>query len=208
VIRSAPTVEVLTASDAQERQGRAAGWLSAAGCRTGDRVVFCLGSSADLICAVLGAARVGVIPVLLNATLTEAERDALIADARPTISVLTQADLSRVMAGSPRELSAYPLTRPMHYTSGTTGRPKGVTTGVWDEATARAVFEDEAAVWQFDPHDLHIRRGHPALGRFAGHPQSLRCRHGTRCAATSASHHHVLGADPSAADPAAGRARE
>jgi len=156
VSRSAPTVEVLTAGDAEERQRRAAGWFSAAGCRTGDRVVFCLGSSADLICAVLGAARAGVIPVLLNATLTEAERGALIADAQPTISVLTQADLSRVMAGSPRELSPYPLTRPMHYTSGTTGRPKGVTTGVWDEATARAVFEDEAAVWQFDPHDLHM----------------------------------------------------
>ena len=44
----------------------------------------------------------------------------------------------------------------MHYTSGTTGRPKGVTTGLWDEATARAVFEDEAAVWHFDPHDLHM----------------------------------------------------
>ncbi len=50
----------------------------------------------------------------------------------------------------------YPLTRPMHYTSGTTGRPKGVTTGIWDEATARAVFEDEAAVWHFDRRDLHL----------------------------------------------------
>ena len=39
----------------------------------------------------------------------------------------------------------------MHYTSGTTGRPKGVTTGLWDDATARAVYEDEAAVWHFDP---------------------------------------------------------
>ncbi len=44
----------------------------------------------------------------------------------------------------------------MHYTSGTTGRPKGVTTGIWDEATARAVYEDEASVWHFDPADLHL----------------------------------------------------
>jgi long-chain acyl-CoA synthetase len=44
----------------------------------------------------------------------------------------------------------------MHYTSGTTGRPKGVTTGVWDEDMARAVFEDEAAVWQFDAADRHL----------------------------------------------------
>ena len=44
----------------------------------------------------------------------------------------------------------------MHYTSGTTGRPKGVTTGLWDERTAQQVFEDEAGVWHFDSDDLHM----------------------------------------------------
>jgi acyl-CoA synthetase (AMP-forming)/AMP-acid ligase II len=152
----APTVEVLGAADAEDRQRRAAGALLARGCRSGDRVLFCLGSSPDLICAVLGAARVGLIPVLLNATLTNAERDSLMADARPTLAVLAEPALSRLLEGSPAELSPYPLTRPMHYTSGTTGRPKGVTTGVWDEATAKAVFDDEAAIWQFEPQDLHM----------------------------------------------------
>jgi long-chain acyl-CoA synthetase len=156
VTRGAPAVELLDAADAEDRQRRAAGALLSRGCRPGDRVLFCLGSSADLICAVLGAARVGVIPVLLNATLTEPERDSLIADARPTLAVLAESELSPLFGGPPAELSPYPLTRPMHYTSGTTGRPKGVTTGIWDEATAKAVFDDEAAIWQFDPEDLHM----------------------------------------------------
>jgi long-chain acyl-CoA synthetase len=156
VTGGAPTVEVLGAADAEDRQRRAAGALLARGCQPGDRVVFCLGSSADLICAVLGAARVGVIPVLLNATLTESERESLMADAQPTHAILAESELSPLFEGTPAELSPYPLTRPMHYTSGTTGRPKGVTTGVWDEATAKAVFDDEAAVWQFDPRDLHM----------------------------------------------------
>ena len=147
---------MLGAADAEDRQRRAAGALLARGCRSGDRVVFCLGSSADLICAVLGAARVGVIPVLLNATLTESERESLMADAQPIHAILSESELSPLFEGTPAELSPYPLTRPMHYTSGTTGRPKGVTTGVWDEATAKAVFDDEAAVWQFDAHDLHM----------------------------------------------------
>ena len=59
----------------------------------------------------------------------------------------------------------------MHYTSGTTGKPKGVTTGLWDEATARAVFEDEADVWHFDPDDLHMVCSpmyHTPSVRFAG----------------------------------------
>jgi long-chain acyl-CoA synthetase len=150
------TVELLTADVAEAAQRKAAGALLAQGCQRGDRVAFCLGSSADLICAVLGAARVGLIPVLLNATLTEVERDMLVADATPTVQVFDRATLSALMEGPESELSPHPLTRPMHFTSGTTGHPKGVTTGIWDENTAKAVFEDEASVWQFSPSDLHL----------------------------------------------------
>jgi long-chain acyl-CoA synthetase len=156
--RDAPVVELLRAADAEERQRRAAGTLRARGCRDGDRVAFALGSSADLICAVLGAARSGLIPVLLNATLTPAERDALADDARPALRIFDRLALAALVddGHAPVELAPYPLTRPMHYTSGTTGRPKGVTTGIWDDTTARAVYEDEAAVWHFDPRDLHM----------------------------------------------------
>ena len=153
----APTVELLHAADAEDRQRRAAGALLDAGCRHGDRVAFALGSSADLICAALGAARIGLIPVMLNATLTSTERDDLAADARPAVRIFTRAELHDLgREGQPTDLAPYPLTRPMHYTSGTTGRPKGVTTGLWDDATARAVVEDEAAVWHFDRKDLHM----------------------------------------------------
>jgi acyl-CoA synthetase (AMP-forming)/AMP-acid ligase II len=151
-----PSIEILEAADAEVRQRRAAGALLARGCTRGDRVAFALGSSADLICAVLGAARVGLIPVLLNATLTDTERDLLAEDADPALRVFDAAALAAVSDGPPADLAPYPLTRPMHYTSGTTGRPKGVTTGLWDEATARAVFEDEASVWHFDRSDLHL----------------------------------------------------
>jgi long-chain acyl-CoA synthetase len=152
-----PTVEVLHASDAEDRQRRAAGALLARGCTRGDRVAFALGSSADLICAVMGAARIGLIPVLLNATLTAAERDDLGADARPTVRIFDQAELHDLIEeGAPTDIAPHPLTRPMHYTSGTTGRPKGVTTGLWDERTARQVFEDEAGVWDFNADDLHM----------------------------------------------------
>ena len=152
----APTVELLHAADAEDRQRRAAGALLAAGCTRGDRVAFALGSSADLICGVMGAARIGLIPVLLNATLTPAERDDLAADADPALRVFTVSDLQHLIEGDPTDLAPYLLTRPVHYTSGTTGRPKGVTTGLWDEDTARQVFEDEASVWHFDPKDLHM----------------------------------------------------
>ena len=41
----------------------------------------------------MGAARIGLIPVMLNATLTPAERDDLAADARPAVRVFTEPEL-------------------------------------------------------------------------------------------------------------------
>jgi long-chain acyl-CoA synthetase len=164
-------VEVVTAQAAEDRQQRMAGSLRAAGLGPGDRVAICLPSSAALLCAVLGALRTGVVPVLLNATLLEAERDALVDDADPSL-VITEADhLADLESGAPVELAPYPLARPMHYTSGTTGRSKGVWTGVWDAATAEAAFADEADLWSFGPDDVHLVCSpmyHSVSIRFAG----------------------------------------
>ena len=135
---------------------RAAGSMLAAGARPGDRVAFWLPSSADLLCAVLGAARVGIVPVLLNANLLARERDALLEDADPVQQVLDPMTLAGLFDGPTAEMADFPLTRPMHYTSGTTGTAKGVTTGIWDEATAARVFDDEASVWDFDAADRHM----------------------------------------------------
>ena len=151
-----PGVEVLTAAGAEAAQRRAAGSLLAAGLGRGDRVVFCLPSSAGLLCAVLGALRVGIVPVLLNATLLEGERDLLIEDAAPSLTVLDRDGLGRLDSGTPARLAPLPLARPMHYTSGTTGRAKGVWSGLWDAPTAAAVFADEADLWSFGPADVHL----------------------------------------------------
>ena len=149
-------LERLEAAEAESLQRRAAGTLAKVGLAEGDRVAFCVGSSAALLCCVLGALRRGIVPVLLNATLLPAERDAILADARPALSVLDEADLVALLEGSPVDLADVPLARPMHYTSGTTGRPKGVWSGVLDEADARALFDDEADLWEFDASDTHL----------------------------------------------------
>jgi long-chain acyl-CoA synthetase len=150
------TIEVLTPTDAEAAQARAAGSLASAGLGPGDRVAFCLPSSAALLCAVLGALRTGVIPVLLNATLLDDERQQLIDDAAPGLVVADTADLAAFDSGPPVELGPYPRGRPMHYTSGTTGHAKGVWSGVWDPATAAAAFDDEADLWSFGPDDVHL----------------------------------------------------
>jgi len=170
-VTDAPDVEVLTAAEAEEAQARAAGALAAAGCAEGDRVAFCLPSSAALLCAVLGALRVGIVPVLLNATLTDAERDLLVDDADPALVVSDADALARLDAGPPSPLAPFPRARPMHYTSGTTGQAKGVWSGLWDTRTAAHAFADEADLWGFGPHDVHLVCSpmyHSVSVRFAG----------------------------------------
>jgi len=153
---TAPELSLLEPTAAEDAQRRAAGALLAAGLGPGDRVAFCLPSSAALLVCVLGALRRGIVPVLLNATLLAGERDALLADAEPSLTVLDDAGLAALLDGEPVELAPYPLARPMHYTSGTTGRAKGVWSGVLDDDDARHLFEDEADLWGFDASDTHL----------------------------------------------------
>lgn len=170
------TVEILTSDVAEVGQRRAAGYYRQAGLVEGDRVVFCLPSSADLLMAVLGALRSGIVPVLLNATLTDTERDLLIADADPGLVVPDRLALAAVVGGDEAggdevELFPFPRARPMHYTSGTTGRAKGVWSGLWSDAVAEAAFRDEADLWSFGPDDVHLVCSpmyHSVSVRFAG----------------------------------------
>ena len=102
---------------------------------------------------VLGLLAAGVVPIPLDPRLTAHERDRILADTRPH-RVVTEADeLDALHAAYPVGL---PLARPMHVTSGTTGRPKGVWSGLLDEAGARALVEEERALWGFVADDVNL----------------------------------------------------
>ncbi|MDQ3756566.1 MAG: AMP-binding protein [Actinomycetota bacterium] len=146
----------IDSGEAERQQARVAGGLKAAGLEPGDRLCFVLGASPHLLHAVIGALRVGVVPVVLNPALLPGEREALVADAQPTLVVDDDATLAGLFDAMPVEPADVPLARPMHYTSGTSGRPKGVWSGVLDEADARAMFDDEAGLWGFGPDDVHL----------------------------------------------------
>lgn len=148
-------MEILTAASSEAQQRRVAGSLQARGLRSGDRVAVCTSSSAAMLSCILGALRVGIVPVVLNASLLAHERAALLDDADPQL-VVDDAVLAALLDGPEAELAPHPLARPMHYTSGTTGRPKGVWSGVLTEREARELFEEERELWHFDPSDRHL----------------------------------------------------
>lgn len=160
----------VTAEASEDAQRRASGALLARGLVAGDRVAFAVPSSLDLLAAILGASRAGIVPVVLDHALLDHERDALLADADAHLEVLDRATLASLLSGPPAELAPHPRARPMHYTSGTSGQPKGVWSGVLDDEAAAALVRDEAEQWTFAPDDVHLVCSplhHSAAVRFA-----------------------------------------
>ncbi|MGX5656075.1 class I adenylate-forming enzyme family protein [Geodermatophilus nigrescens] len=161
---------VVRAADGERDQRRAAAALRSAGLRPGDRLLVSAAASPALLAVVLGALRSGVVPVVLDPALPAAERAALAADADCALDVAGEPE--RLLGDDEADLADVPLARPMHYTSGTTGRRKGVWSGVLDEDDARSLAAEEIDLWGFTAGDRHLVLSplhHSAPLRFAVH---------------------------------------
>ena len=119
----------------------------------GDRIALAVPGSTAYVEAVIGLLAAGVVPIPLDPTLTASERDALFADLAPRAVVDDQATLESLRAAYPLGL---PLARPMHVTSGTTGRPKGVWSGLLAPPAAEALIAEERDLWGFRAEDVNL----------------------------------------------------
>ena len=155
-------VPVVRAADSERDQRRAAAALQAAGVRSGDRILVSAAASPELLAVVLGALRTGVVPVVLDPGLPGSERSALAEDAGPALDVGSEP--GRLLGDGEADLADVPLARPMHYTSGTTGRRKGVWSGVLADDDARRAGRR-------GDRPLGVRRGRPAPGAVPPAPQ-------------------------------------
>ena len=162
----------------------AAAHLAASGYRRGDRVAVvtpeyataAAGDAArdqsDALAVILGALRLGVVPVLVHPLLTAVEREYIVSDSGARGDVITPdrlASFAEETTAARPQLSDLPLARPMHYTSGTTGTPKGVVADL-SESDAAAWWTDEMSHWEFARDDVtlvHSPLCHSAPLRFA-----------------------------------------
>ena len=120
----------------------------------GDRVALLVPGSPAYLDAVISLLVRGFVPIPLDPRLTAHERTRILADLDPTMVVTEPAELTELDSGwAPGDL---PLARPMHVTSGTTGSPKGVWSGVLPPDQAAALLAEERDLWGFGADDVNL----------------------------------------------------
>lgn len=123
--------------------------------REGDRVALLVSPSAAYLDVVLGLLAAGVVPIPLDPRLTEPERDRILPILAPSLTVTEPSELEELREHFP-DRRGTPQARPMHCTSGTTGTPKGVWSGILSEADAAALVAEERELWGFEASDTHL----------------------------------------------------
>ena len=132
--------ETITYAGIAALAARAGNGLRSAGIRPGDRVVLVLADSPAFVATFLGALRIGAIPVTLATSLTAEEYAYLFDDSGATVAIvdgsaaqaipMKGATFGALIADQPDTIETHPTRAGdmafFQYSSGTTGRPKGV----------------------------------------------------------------------------------
>jgi long-chain acyl-CoA synthetase len=127
------------------------------GLRPGDRVALLQPGSTAYVDLVISLLAAGIFPVPLDPRLTAAERERILVDVAPQLVVDASERLSEMGRHTPeRYRRGLPLGRPMHVTSGTTGRPKPVDSGTLTRNEAEALLAEERDLWGFAENDVNL----------------------------------------------------
>jgi long-chain acyl-CoA synthetase len=120
----------------------------------GDRVALLVPGSHAYVEGVWRLLTAGIFPIPLDPRLTASERTRILSGLSPSLVVTTAAELATLLDSLPEP--GLPLGRPMHCTSGTTGVPKGVFSGLLSPADATALWAEEQSLWGFTSSDVNL----------------------------------------------------
>ncbi|MCW2793047.1 MAG: AMP-dependent synthetase and ligase [Nocardioides sp.] len=125
--------------------------------REGSRVALLVPGSPGYLDLVMSLLAAGMAPIPLDPRLTAYERERVLGPLEPDLVVETDAQVAEMVANTPdRFRRGLPRRRPMHCTSGTTGTPKGVDSGLLGDELATALVAEERDLWGFRDSDVNL----------------------------------------------------
>jgi long-chain acyl-CoA synthetase len=125
----------------------------------GSRVALLVPGSLLLLETVMALLSRGALPVPLDPRLTAYERERILGGLDPALVVTDEEALAALLDDVRPEgpMSGWtPRARPMHVTSGTTGTPKGVSSGLLSPTAAAALVAEERELWGFAATDVNL----------------------------------------------------
>ena len=161
----------LSFGELDERCRSLAGELRAGGLSRGDRIALLAANRPEVLEVTSAALRAGIVPVPVNPLLAPPEIEYLLEDSgarwlfadrrfeSPALDrTITFGDAYERLLheAAPGPLADVVLGRPMHYTSGTTGSPKGVWVPPVSPEAAEARSANFIRMWGLNSDDLHL----------------------------------------------------
>ena len=189
VLTQGDTGATYTAGEIAHQALQMAQWFAAQGLQAGDTVAVLLENRAEIVELVLAARQAGLYAAVISTHLTPSEVEYIAKDSGSRMIMVSsrtwpmaqqacgslglqpysvdedtpgvpalQATLAAAVA-QPQDLSQRPLGRDLLYSSGTTGRPKGIKKPLLD-ARYRTEVDPEVAAWQrnmrFDDNAVYL----------------------------------------------------
>jgi len=125
--------------------------------REGSRIALLVPGSESYVDLVMSLLAAGMFPIPLDPRLTSYERERILAPLRPDLVVDSEELLASMVEHTPERFRwGLPRGRPIHCTSGTTGTPKGVFSGLLDTGQATALVAEERDLWGFSDTDVNL----------------------------------------------------
>ncbi len=162
----------ITFAELDARHRKLAGAFAAAGVGRGDHVAVLARNRPEYLEVTIGALRAGILPVPIHHRLAPPEVSYIVEDSGAQV-LLTDRQIDPLPSlqhivtfgdayerwlheSDPVDIADVMLTRPMHYTSGTTAQPKGVWIAPADESVATQRSSAFRSLWGITSDDVHL----------------------------------------------------
>jgi long-chain acyl-CoA synthetase len=153
----------ITYADFDARTDLLARGLAGRGVGAGDRVAVMLPNSVAFFEVWAAAAKLQASVVLVNTHLKRDEVTYIVEDSNAELLVddldLVDALVAEIASSDTPLVPCETLAPPVFYTSGTTGRPKGVVHGTFDDQRAKLAQHGQVALWSWLPEDVYLLSG-------------------------------------------------